>query len=185
MEYKLFGVWVVSKGAEKTFFNLVMIQMMRTFHIPIDLNLIDEALAKATTMALIKWAPWLHDIIYKKTILNRCDWCKISKCCDMIDARYIPQCGDLIGTRNIPLYTPTQRFFFAKKKDSKRGLIIRNKKTKVKCYWTHLNEKFQWGKEKQKDISLKFTDWLRLFLFNDFKFPSSSYRRKWFHIQLY
>ena len=115
MEYKLFGVWVVSKGAEKTFFNLVMIQMMRTFHIPIDLNLIDEALAKATTMALIKWAPWLHDIIYKKTILNRCDWCKISKCCDMIDARYIPQCGDLIGTSNIPLYTPTQRFFLQKK----------------------------------------------------------------------
>ena len=118
MEYKLFGVWVVSKGAEKTFFNLVMIQMMRTFHIPIDLNLIDEALAKATTMALIKWAPWLHDIIYKKTILNRCDWCKISKCCDMIDARYIPQCGDLIGTSNI--HANTEGFFCKKKRLKKR-----------------------------------------------------------------
>ena len=122
MQCKLFGVWVMSKGAKKvkepknTFFNLVMIQMMRTFHNPMDLNLIDEALAKATTMALIKWAPWLHDI-YKKTILNCCDWCKISKCCDMIGARYIPQCGDLIGASNIPLYTPTQRF--CKKKESK------------------------------------------------------------------
>ena len=53
----------MSKGAKKvkepknTFFNLVMIQMMRTYHNPMDLNLIDEALAKATTMALIKWAP--------------------------------------------------------------------------------------------------------------------------------
>ena len=39
MECKFFGVCVVSKGAEKTCFTLKMIQMMRTFHIPINLDL--------------------------------------------------------------------------------------------------------------------------------------------------
>ncbi|CAH3114907.1 unnamed protein product [Pocillopora meandrina] len=29
--------------------------------------------------------PLIHDIIYKKTIPKGCDWCKISKCYDMIE----------------------------------------------------------------------------------------------------
>ena len=115
MEYKLFGVWVVSKGAEKTFFNLVMIQMMRTFHIPIDLNLIDEALAKATTMALTKWAPWLHDIIYKKTILKWLvqdvkmlwyDWCVI----------HTPMQRSDWCEQHTTLHANTEIFFFLQKK---------------------------------------------------------------------
>ena len=38
MECTLFGVYVLSKGAEKTRFSLKMIQLMRTFHINLDLN---------------------------------------------------------------------------------------------------------------------------------------------------
>ena len=47
----------------------------------------------------------------------------------MIDARYIPQCGDLIGTSNTPLYTPTQRFFLQKKteKEAKQSETNRQK----------------------------------------------------------
>ena len=32
-------------------------------------------------------APFLHEIISKKAILQRCNWYKISKCCDMIGPR--------------------------------------------------------------------------------------------------
>ena len=38
MECTLFGVYVLSQGAEKTRFSLKMIQLMRTFHINLDLN---------------------------------------------------------------------------------------------------------------------------------------------------
>ena len=102
---------------------------MRTFHIPINLNLNRRDFSPR------------HNP-------KRCNWCKISKCCDGIGARYIPycsnligaryiplcsnligarnipicnsligaryrpKCGDLIGASNIPLYTLTQCFFF-------------------------------------------------------------------------
>ena len=52
---------------------------------------------------------------------RKADWYKISKCCDMIGARYIPHCsdlidvryitypnaGNLIGASNIPLHSLT------------------------------------------------------------------------------
>ena len=41
----------------------------------------------------------------RKKTPEHCDWCKISKYCDMINARYIPLCGNLIDARYIP-YRP-------------------------------------------------------------------------------
>ena len=64
------------------------------------------------TITHFKWTQnfWLilffmyspHDIICEKKIQKRCDWCKISKFCEMIGARYISLCGNLIGARYIP-----------------------------------------------------------------------------------
>ena len=59
--------------------------------------------------------PW-HHLLENNTQTHQNDWCMISKCCDMIGARYIPYCGDLIGASNIPLYTLTLSFFFWLKK---------------------------------------------------------------------
>ena len=79
LEYQLFGGWLVSKKAAT------------------------RLLWRPQTIKLIKWAqnlwspffkchslctaPWFHDIISKETIPKHHDWCKISKCCDMIGAR--------------------------------------------------------------------------------------------------
>ena len=41
-------------------------------------------------MSFMVHSPVIHDMIYKKTILKHCDWYNISKCYDMIGARYIP-----------------------------------------------------------------------------------------------
>ena len=66
----------------------------------------------------------------KKAKIQTLDWCNISKCCDMIGARYIPLCGNLIGVRYIPLcsnligvkyiplYMLKERFFFIEKKNN-------------------------------------------------------------------
>ncbi|RMX38353.1 hypothetical protein pdam_00005517 [Pocillopora damicornis] len=38
---------------------------------------------------MIKCRLLIHDIIYKKTIPKGCDWCKISKCYDIIVQKYV------------------------------------------------------------------------------------------------
>ena len=106
MECKLFDGWVVSRRAEKTRFNLKMMQKgeMRTFHIPINLDLNRRGSQKGHKplhssklaqslrfMSFFVQSPLIHDIICKKAVTwlvrdtypKRCDLCTISKCCDM------------------------------------------------------------------------------------------------------
>ena len=63
MKYKLFGMWVGSKGAEKARFDLKMVQkgQMRAFHIPIYLDLNRRGSREGDNHTLIKWAQnfWL------------------------------------------------------------------------------------------------------------------------------
>ena len=70
MEYQLFGVCVVSKGAEKTRFNFHMIK-------------------KVKCEPLCTTPDSMTSFVRRKTP-KRNDWCKLSNCCDMIGARYIP-----------------------------------------------------------------------------------------------
>ena len=71
----------------------------------------------------------------KKAKIQTLDWCNISKCCDMIGARYIPLCGNLIdvryiplcsnliGVKYIPLYMLKERFFFIEKKITENCVV--------------------------------------------------------------
>ena len=55
----------------------------------------------SSLMLFFVHSPVIHDIIYMKTTLKHCDWCKIFKCNDVIGARYIPKCNNLIGAIHI------------------------------------------------------------------------------------
>ena len=110
MEFKLFGVCIVRKGAEKTRF------IWKNYTIKINANLSyseksrphslerhnHKTFQMSSRFLVNVAAPWFHDIIYMKTIPKRCDWCMICKRCDMIGATYIPLCGNLIGARYKP-----------------------------------------------------------------------------------
>ena len=75
-----------------------MMQMMWTRHIPIISTLIDEALAKATTITLIKWAQnFWHHLLENNTQtpwsvqdiqMLWYDWCEIHTLNAVIGARY-------------------------------------------------------------------------------------------------
>ena len=81
-------------------------------------------------------APFLHEIIGKKAVPQRCNWYKISKCCDMMvrdknpnaaiwlvrDTCTYPNVTIFSDGGNTTLYTDLKFFSYKKKKNSKMRL---------------------------------------------------------------
>ena len=129
MEYQLFGVCVVSKGAEKTRFNFHMIKKVKCEPLCTTPDSMTSFVRRKNTQTQwlvqafqLLWYDWCEI----RTLMQQSDWCEIHTLMwrsDWYEMQTLIIFGDLICASNIPINTLTQSYFLFKKNNSVNGNI--------------------------------------------------------------